>query len=115
MSSSFLPGFRTFLWLLFHTIRFFMPVLCAPGRVKKRWRSVSTTALPARIHMKILERLRQHQVKAAFFCMGKSIKENEDILKKIKEEGHVIGNHSYSHSKWFDFCTSQAMLEDMQR
>lgn len=42
----------------------------------------------------LLERL---QVKATFFVVGEKIEENPEILKSIVEQGHELGNHSYSH------------------
>ncbi|MBN8786921.1 MAG: polysaccharide deacetylase family protein, partial [Terrimonas sp.] len=62
----------------------------------------------------ILQILKEHEVKAAFFCIGKRIKENEDLLKQVHEEGHIIGNHSYSHDLWFDLFSAKKMYEDLQ-
>jgi peptidoglycan/xylan/chitin deacetylase (PgdA/CDA1 family) len=45
----------------------------------------------------VLEELRKHQVKATFFCIGKNIKSNPDLFKKLINEGHAIGNHTYNH------------------
>ncbi|PSL47610.1 peptidoglycan/xylan/chitin deacetylase (PgdA/CDA1 family) [Chitinophaga niastensis] len=62
----------------------------------------------------ILDILKKTQVPAVFFCIGKNIEGNENLLKRIHEEGHVIGNHTYSHHFWFDMKPSGKMLEDMQ-
>ena len=62
----------------------------------------------------ILQILKEHEVKAAFFCIGKRIAENEQLLKQVHEEGHIIGNHSYSHDLWFDLFSSKKMNEDLQ-
>ncbi|NLZ48292.1 MAG: polysaccharide deacetylase [Clostridiales bacterium] len=45
----------------------------------------------------ILDILKEYNVKATFFVVGKEIKEREHILKRIHEEGHGIGLHTYSH------------------
>ncbi|MEC5146745.1 polysaccharide deacetylase family protein [Chitinophaga sp. 212800010-3] len=63
----------------------------------------------------VLDILKQAQVPAAFFCIGKNITGNESLLKRIYEEGHVIGNHTYSHHFWFDMKLSGSMLHDMQQ
>lgn len=47
---------------------------------------------------KILDLLAQYDIKATFFVVGKTAESNPDILKRTYEEGHVIGNHSYSHN-----------------
>ena len=45
----------------------------------------------------LLDGLKERGVKASFFVIGKNIPGNEEILKRMKEEGHLIGNHTYSH------------------
>jgi peptidoglycan/xylan/chitin deacetylase (PgdA/CDA1 family) len=61
----------------------------------------------------ILSILKQHNVPAIFFCIGNRIAGNEIILKQIHEQGHIIGNHSFSHHFWFDMFSSAKMLDDM--
>jgi peptidoglycan/xylan/chitin deacetylase (PgdA/CDA1 family) len=63
----------------------------------------------------VLEVLKKHQVKATFFCIGKNIEKYPGILKKINEEGHLIGNHSYSHASFFDFYRKNRVLEEIQK
>ncbi|MCI3987697.1 polysaccharide deacetylase family protein, partial [Bacillus vallismortis] len=41
--------------------------------------------------------LQKHQVKATFFLEGHWVRKNEQLAKKIAEDGHEIGNHSYNH------------------
>ncbi len=45
----------------------------------------------------VLEELKKHNAKATFFCIGKRVEEYFDIYKKIIEEGHAVGNHTYDH------------------
>ncbi len=45
----------------------------------------------------ILKVLNEHQTKATFFFDGSWVKKNPDLAKMIKEAGHEIGNHAYSH------------------
>ena len=45
----------------------------------------------------LLEGLRERGVHATFFLMGKNIEGNEELVKQIQEEGHLIGNHTYNH------------------
>ncbi|WP_280768931.1 polysaccharide deacetylase family protein [Salipaludibacillus daqingensis] len=46
---------------------------------------------------KMLKVLDKHQVKATFFLDGSWVKNNPNLAMMIKEEGHEIGNHAYSH------------------
>lgn len=45
----------------------------------------------------ILDILKKNNIRATFFVVGKKIKGNENILKRIVEERSEIGNHSYDH------------------
>src|SRR5699024_7450184 len=49
----------------------------------------------------VLQLLEQYQAKATFFCIGQNIENHPDLTKAILEKGHVLGNHSYSHSNFF--------------
>jgi peptidoglycan/xylan/chitin deacetylase (PgdA/CDA1 family) len=62
----------------------------------------------------VLDILKKEQVPAAFFVIGKNIDGNEEILKRIDNEGHLIGNHSYSHTYWFSMNSSNVILEDLK-
>lgn len=46
----------------------------------------------------ILDILSEYDIKATFFVLGKMAKINPDMIKRINEEGHSIGHHSYSHN-----------------
>ena len=46
---------------------------------------------------KLLDGLRERGVRVSFFLIGQNIDGNEDIIRRMKEEGHLIGNHSQSH------------------
>ncbi|PKB16211.1 polysaccharide deacetylase family protein [Flavobacterium sp. 5] len=45
----------------------------------------------------VLEELKKYQAKATFFCIGKNIESNPDLFKKVIDEGHAIGNHTFNH------------------
>ena len=46
---------------------------------------------------KLLDGLKERKVKATFFVVGKNIVGNEEIIKRMDQEGHLIGNHTFSH------------------
>jgi peptidoglycan-N-acetylglucosamine deacetylase len=52
---------------------------------------------------KVLQILKEYQVQAAFFCIGSRVAENPELLKKIDAGGHIIGNHTFTHSTTIDF------------
>ena len=46
---------------------------------------------------KILEALKKHNVPATFFLVGHYLETNQELVKQMVAEGHVVGNHSYHH------------------
>jgi peptidoglycan-N-acetylglucosamine deacetylase len=94
---------------------YFMPVICKANTNEKIVALTFDDGPNATYTNTILDTLKQYDVKAAFFCIGKHIAGNEAILKRIKDEGHIIGNHSYSHDFWFDMYGAKKMLTDLQQ
>lgn len=45
----------------------------------------------------LLDGLKERGAKASFFLMGKQAKAHPELVKRMQEEGHLIGNHTYSH------------------
>ena len=45
----------------------------------------------------ILDTLKAHQVPAAFFLVGNYIEKNADLVRRMVEEGHIVGNHTMHH------------------
>lgn len=45
----------------------------------------------------VLDILKENKIAATFFLVGKQAEQNPDILKRIYQEGHAIGNHTYDH------------------
>jgi len=64
---------------------------------------------------KVLEILRDRGVEAAFFCIGENIENNRALTKRIDEEGHVVGNHSYCHSWKFPWLGYKKMEQNLRQ
>lgn len=45
----------------------------------------------------VLDLLARHDIKATFFCIGDNIRKHPDIFRRILEEGHAVGNHTFHH------------------
>lgn len=60
---------------------------------------------------KLLDGLKERGVKASFFLVGTNIEGNEDIIKRMYDEGHLIGNHTYSHVQLSKVSAQQAYDE----
>ena len=64
---------------------------------------------------RILDILKDAGVKATFFCIGRKISGNEELIRRMDKEGHLIGTHSYSHSNWFDLFPAKKMKHEFAR
>lgn len=61
----------------------------------------------------LLDGLRERNVKASFFVIGSNIEKEggEEIIRRIYEEGHLIGNHTWHHVDLSDLSTEDAWKE----
>jgi len=62
----------------------------------------------------ILDILKRNNIKAAFFCIGSKVTSNPEITKRIDSEGHIIGNHSYTHNYFFDLFSHKRILKELE-
>jgi len=53
----------------------------------------------------VLEQLRRYNFKATFFCLGKNVEQYPEVFQQILDEGHAVGNHTYSHQKGWEMKT----------
>ena len=69
---------------------------------------------------KVLELLENYRARAIFFTVGRRVEKAPNIIKKIQNKGHLIGNHTYIHSNtkqpwflayWCDLIRCQALIE----
>jgi len=63
----------------------------------------------------ILDILREQQVPAAFFSIGRRAEAQPQLVRRWHEEGHLTGNHSYAHGWNFDWQSSAAMERELRR
>ena len=66
---------------------------------------------------KILDTLKAHNVPAAFFLVGSYIEKNADLVRRMVEEGHTVGNHTMHHydmSKISDPAAFEKELKDLE-
>ena len=66
---------------------------------------------------KILDILKKHNVPAAFFLVGNYIEKNADLVRRMVQEGHIVGNHTMHHydmSKISDASAFEKELSDLE-
>ena len=64
---------------------------------------------------RILDALKKHGVKATFFLVGNYFKTQPDLVKRMAEEGHTIGNHTYSHPDMSKISDIQSFQTELQK
>jgi peptidoglycan/xylan/chitin deacetylase (PgdA/CDA1 family) len=70
---------------------------------------------PTEFTPRFLDILKENQVKATFFCIGKQIEKHPEIFQRIINEGHIIGNHTLSHSNNTGFLSTSKMVEEIEK
>lgn len=55
----------------------------------------------------VLDLLKKHDAKATFFCIGDNVQKHPDIFRRIIEEGHAVGNHTFNHLKGWKTSRSE--------
>lgn len=66
------------------------------------------------ITKQILNILRRERVPATFFVTGRMVKEHPQMLKQIAQDGHIIGNHTWSHPQ-LTKISDQKIVAELQR
>lgn len=64
---------------------------------------------------RILDILKDKGVKATFFVIGKNAEKYPDLLRRIDAEGHIVGNHSYSHNQLIAFFSKERLTNDLAK
>lgn len=96
-------------------LRYFLKVYNSNSDEKGKRIALTFDDGPHEMTEKVLDLLQKFNAKATFFCIGTQIEKHPEILKRILKEGHVIGNHTYSHSKSFGFFSSSKVLEEIKK
>ena len=63
---------------------------------------------------KILDSLKKHNVKATFFLVGNYIETSPELVERMVEEGHTIGNHTYSHPDMSKISDEESFKKELQ-
>ena len=61
----------------------------------------------------ILDTLKKHQVPAAFFLVGNYLETQPELVKRMAEEGHLVGNHTYHHPDMSKLSNQDAFSREL--
>jgi peptidoglycan/xylan/chitin deacetylase (PgdA/CDA1 family) len=62
----------------------------------------------------VLDELKKYDAKASFFCIGKNVAEHPAVYNRIINEGHAVGNHTYTHLNGWK-VSGQQYLHDINK
>ena len=61
----------------------------------------------------LLDALKKHNVKATFFVVGNFISENQELIKRMEAEGHIVGNHTMTHPDMSKISTQESFQKEL--
>lgn len=62
----------------------------------------------------ILDALKKHNTPAAFFVVGNFLSDNPDLIRRMVEEGHIVGNHTSHHPDMSQISTKEAFAQELK-
>ena len=63
----------------------------------------------------ILDALKKHNAPATFFIVGNFLETSPDLVKRMVEEGHIVGNHTYHHPDMSKISTTEAFSAELTK
>lgn len=121
-----LPWYSYLVWYLcylltafwgtyFMQLNYFLVSCCRGSKNKKEIAITFDDGPMSEFTPRVLDILKTENVPAAFFLIGKNISGNENLLKRMNDEGHLIGNHSFEHGFWFSLSGKKSMSADLKK
>lgn len=91
-----------------------VPEVSNPGKQNKVAYLTFDDGPSKTITPKILKILKNYGIEATFFVLGSMAEKSPELIKQIKEDGHSIGNHSYSHKYKFIYNKVDNFLNEIE-
>lgn len=70
---------------------------------------------PEAMTEKVLDVLKKYNIQATFFLVGSKVEKCPDMVKRIFQEGHIVANHTYSHSGFFPLSTRTKVEQELNK
>lgn len=64
---------------------------------------------------KILDALKKHNAKAVFFLVGNYLETQPELVRRMIDEGHTVGNHTYSHPDMSKISEKESFQAELQK
>ncbi|MBN1157769.1 MAG: polysaccharide deacetylase family protein [Bacteroidales bacterium] len=94
---------------------FYVKTLCYGDRQEKEIAVSFDDGPDGEITPAVLDLLLLHNIQAAFFCVGEKVAEHPDLVRRMHTEGHIVGNHSYSHHVFLDLFSGKRIQKELKR
>lgn len=95
--------------------KIYLKCICRGNRIEKAI-ALTFDDGPAPIHTpRILDILKENNIKATFFLIGSKVETYPELVKRIYDEGHTIGNHTFSHTGSYTLWSSSRIYEDIRK
>ncbi len=62
----------------------------------------------------ILDTLQKHRAPAAFFLVGHYLEENPELVLRMAQEGHTVGNHTWSHCDMSQIADKESFAKELE-
>ncbi len=95
-------------------LNFFVEAVCRGDSATKRVALTYDDGPDPAATPGLLEVLSRHKVKATFFPIGTKTRDDPEMIKRIDQEGHILGNHSFRHVWWTNFLISGALDREIR-
>ena len=63
---------------------------------------------------RVLDILKRYEIKATFFLIGEKAQKYPTTVKRIVDEGHIVANHTYTHSGCFPMKSVESVCEELR-
>jgi peptidoglycan/xylan/chitin deacetylase (PgdA/CDA1 family) len=104
----------TGLGVAFPHLRFFGPFICHGNHSRREVALTFDDGPDARSTPMLLALLREENVPATFFCIGKRVAAERELTAHIARAGHLLGNHTYHHSNLTNCFGPRRLREELQ-
>jgi len=94
-------------------LNYFFPSYCNASTTKKEIAITFDDGPHPEVTSKLIGLLDSHNVNATFFCVGKNVSAYPQIVAEMVNKGHLVGNHSYGHFRFFDLLSSRNMKKEI--
>jgi len=95
--------------------QFFLPALCRGDKQSNKVALSFDDGPAGKRSTEILDILDNHECKASFFLTGRAAEAQAHLVREMRCRGHLIGNHSYSHSNLFPLLRASRIRKELER